>query len=520
MDSEKVVRAMARWWQTVSQEDGDPNSHNPMLYDPLQDGVVKTSKTRQYLAALIICLGAVAAGTALAWTSPVLPKITANVNNTAITNSTIGNSTIGNLTIANGTVPTPLPSDDRLQLTVDQTTWVSSLLAIGAFLGALPTGYIADTIGRRYTAMVMDVPFILAWISISFAQSAGWLYVGRFLIGISTGSFCVVAPMYISEIAETSIRGTLGTLFQLLLTIGILLVYLVGSMVTWQTLSMLCLLIPIALFCGLLILPETPVYLLKKGRRSEAALSLKWLWGRYCDSRSAIQVIQNDLDQTVADASVMDLFSNRGSRNGLVISALLMVFQQFSGINAVIFYTESIFQSAGTSLNASLCSIIVGVVQVFMTLASSLLIEKAGRKILLIFSSTVMTICLAMLGAYFNMSNSGKDVSAIGWLPLLCVVLFIISFSVGYGPIPWLMMGELFLPDVKGIAVSLTVMLNWLCVFVVTKCFSSMNESLGSDVTFWFFGAWMAIATLYVAIAVQETKGKSASQIQNWLSGR
>ncbi|KAH8361710.1 hypothetical protein KR200_009121 [Drosophila serrata] len=504
MDSEKVVRAMARWWQTVSQEDGDPNSHNPMLYDPLQDGVVKTSKTRQYLAALIICLGAVAAGTALAWTSPVLPKITANANSTAITNSTIGNSTISNSTIANSTI----------------ATWVSSLLAIGAFLGALPTGYIADTIGRRYTAMVMDVPFILAWISISFAQSAGWLYVGRFLIGISTGSFCVVAPMYISEIAETSIRGTLGTLFQLLLTIGILLVYLVGSMVTWQTLSMICLLIPIALFCGLLILPETPVYLLKKGRRSEAALSLKWLWGRYCDSRSAIQVIQNDLDQTVADASVMDLFSNRGSRKGLVISALLMVFQQFSGINAVIFYTESIFQSAGTSLNASLCSIIVGVVQVFMTLASSLLIEKAGRKILLIFSSTVMTICLAMLGAYFNMSNSGKDVSSIGWLPLLCVVLFIISFSVGYGPIPWLMMGELFLPDVKGIAVSLTVMLNWLCVFVVTKCFSSMNDALGSDVTFWFFGAWMTLATIYVAIAVQETKGKSASQIQNWLNGR
>lgn len=257
-----------------------------------------------------------------------------------------------------------------------------------------------------------------------------------------------------------------------------------------------------------------------QGRRSEAALSLKWLWGRYCDSRSAIQVIQNDLDQTGTDASVMDLFRNRGSRNGLIISALLMVFQQFSGINAVIFYTVPIFQSAGSTLDASLCSIVVGVVQVIMTLTSSLLIEKAGRKILLLFSSTVMTICLAMLGAYYNMKDGGKDLSAIGWLPLLCVTFFIISFSVGYGPIPWLMMGELFLPDVKGTAVSLTVMLNWLCVFVVTKCFSSMNSSLGSDVTFWFFATWMTVATIYVALAVQETKGKSASQIQTWLSGR
>ncbi|KAH8277048.1 hypothetical protein KR026_004346 [Drosophila bipectinata] len=515
MDSEKVVRAMARWWQTVSQEDGEGNAHNPMLYDPLQDGVVKTSKGRQYLAALIICLGAVSAGTALAWTSPVLPQITPDKSNNSTnanstTNNLLGNSSIVNA-IANGTDSTV----DRIIL----KTWVSSLLAIGAFFGALPTGYIADTIGRRYTAMVMDVPFILAWISLGFAQSVGWLYVGRFLIGVATGSFCVVAPMYISEIAETSIRGTLGTLFQLLLTIGILFIYLIGSLISWHNLSLLCLIFPVLLLAGLFILPETPVYLLKKGRRSEAALSLKWLWGRYCDSRSAIQIIQNDLDQAGADASILDLFSSRGSRNGLIISVLLMVFQQFSGINAVIFFTESIFKSSGSTLDSSVCSIIVGVVQVIMTLCSSLLIERAGRKMLLLFSSTVMCICLAILGAYYNMLESKKDVSSIGWLPLFCVAFFIISFSVGYGPIPWLMMGELFLPDAKGKAVSLTVMFNWVCVFAVTKCFASMNASFGSDVTFWFFATCMAVATLYVALAVRETKGKTAGQIQDWLSG-
>ncbi|KPU80444.1 uncharacterized protein Dana_GF16361, isoform B [Drosophila ananassae] len=520
MDSEKVVRAMARWWQTVSQEDGEGNAHNPMLYDPLQDGVVKTSKGRQYLAALIICLGAVSAGTALAWTSPVIPQITPDKSS----NSTNGNSTLNNLLGSNSTIVNAIANgtsstDDRILLTVSEETWVSSLLAIGAFFGALPTGYIADTIGRRYTAMVMDVPFILAWISLGFAQSVGWLYLGRFLIGISTGSFCVVAPMYISEIAETSIRGTLGTLFQLLLTIGILFIYLIGSLISWQTLSLLCLVFPVLLLAGLFILPETPVYLLKKGRRSEAALSLKWLWGRYCDSRSAIQIIQNDLDQAGSDASIMDLFSSRGSRNGLIISILLMVFQQFSGINAVIFFTESIFNSAGSTLNSSLCSIIVGVVQVIMTLCSSLLIERAGRKMLLLFSSTVMSICLAILGAYYNMKDNHKDVSSIGWLPLFCVAFFIISFSVGYGPIPWLMMGELFLPDAKGKAVSLTVMFNWVCVFVVTKCFGMMNTTLGSDITFWFFATWMAVATVYVALAVRETKGKTAGQIQDWLSG-
>ncbi|XP_017082311.1 facilitated trehalose transporter Tret1-2 homolog isoform X2 [Drosophila eugracilis] len=489
---------------TVSQEDGD--SRNPITYDLLQEGVSKTSKTRQYVAAMIICLGAVAAGTALSWTAPVFDQISA------------GNVTT-NETSSSSNISTSTSTENDIRLTESQKTWVSSMLPIGALLGSLPSGYIADTIGRRYTAMVMDVPFILAWISISFANSVGWLYLGRFLIGISTGSFCVVAPMYISEIAETSIRGSLGTLFQLLLTIGILFIYVVGSLVTWRTLSMLCLAIPIFLLIGLLFLPETPVYLLKRGKRSEANRALKWLWGDYCNTNSAIQVIQNDLDQTGADASIMDLFSNRASRKGMIISVLLMFFQQFSGINAVIFFMNDIFKSSNSTLDASTCTIIVGVVQVIMTLCSSLLIEKAGRKILLLFSSTVMTVCLVMLGAFNTLQRHTEISKSIGWLPLACVVLFIVSFSVGYGPIPWMMMGELFMPDVKGTAVSLSVMANWICVFLVTWLFGLLKAG-GLDVPFWFFSGWMAVATAYVAIALQETKGKSVSQIQNWLSGR
>lgn len=338
--------------------------------------------------------------------------------------------------------------------------------------------------------------------------------------GISTGSFCVVAPMYISEIAETNIRGTLGTFFQLSLTVGILLVYLIGSMVTWRTLSMLCLFLPIALFIAMFLLPETPTYLLKKGRRGDAALSLKWLWGKYCDSRSAIQIIQADLDSSSGDASLSDLFNQKANLKGIMISLALMLFQQFSGINAVIFYTVPIFKAAGSSLDPDVCSIIVGFVQVVMTFASSLLIDRAGRKILLIFSSTVMAICLAILGYYFDMKAEGKDVSHIGWLPLLCVVMFIVTFSVGYGPIPWLMMGELFLPDIKAIAISVSVMFNWAMVFVVTKSFDSMMENWGSDMTFWFFAACMVVGTYFVHKVVFETKGRSAGQIQMLLEGR
>lgn len=196
-----------------------------------------------------------------------------------------------------------------------------------------------------------------------------------------------------------------------------------------------------------------------------------------------------------------------------------MLFQQISGINAIIFYTMQIFKSAGSTMDPSLCTIIVGVVQVLMTFGSTLLIDKAGRRILLLQSSVVMGICLAIVGIFYHLKDNGSDVSSIGWLPLVALVLYIVSFSLGFGPIPWMMMGELFASDVKGIASSIAVMFNWTLVFIVTKCFGLMNDGLGGDVTFWIFAACMVAATLFVAIVVPETKGKSSAEIQAILSG-
>lgn len=344
--------------------------------------------------------------------------------------------------------------------------------------------------------------------------------------------------MYISEIAETNIRGQLGTFFQLSLTIGILITNFVGALVDWVALSTICLLFPAILLIAMFFLPETPTYLIKKvcclraifghcyynfslfqGRRGDAGLSLKWLWGRECDTRSTLQFLQTELESSAGNVRVSDLFTIKANRVGMMISLSLMAFQQLSGINAVIFYTVPIFKSAGSTMDASVCGIIVSAVQVLMTFGSSLLIERAGRKVLLLISSAVMGFCLFVLGVYFHLKDNGHNVAFIGWIPLLSVILFIITFSIGFGPIPWLMMGELFLPDYKGVASSLSVTFNWVGVFVVTKCFSKMVESWGSDITFWFFGVCMVAGTAFVATKVFETKGKNSTQIQILLSG-
>uniref|UniRef100_A0A2M4A0Z4 Facilitated trehalose transporter Tret1 n=1 Tax=Anopheles triannulatus TaxID=58253 RepID=A0A2M4A0Z4_9DIPT len=474
-----------------------PGVTNPMLYDAIPEGSGTITKRNQFIAALGICMAAVSGGTALAWTSPVLPQ----------------------LTPANDSDPSAFEGE-RFLLTSDEGTWVGSFLAVGAFFGALPAGFLAEKIGRKYTTMSLAVPYLISWALIVFAANAGMLYAGRLIIGIATGGSCVVAPMFISEIAETSIRGALGAFFQLHLTVGILFIYAVGSYTHWITLSTLCAIFPVLLIVAMFIVPESPVYLVKTGRRIDAGVALKWFWGRDADTQSALQTIQSDLDAASGNAKLSDLFTNSTNRAALFISLLLMFFQQFSGINAVIFYTAPIFKSAGSTMDPAICSIVVGVVQVVMTLASSVLIDKAGRRILLLQSSFIMGSCLVVLGIYFKLQNDKVDVSNIGWLPLASVVLFIVSFSLGFGPIPWMMMGELCAPDIKGLASALAVMFNWTLVFLVTKSFGIMQDLLGSDWTFWFFGAWMAVCTVYVFIKVPETKGKTNAQIQAILSGK
>lgn len=165
-------------------------------------------------------------------------------------------------------------------------------------------------------------------------------------------------------------------------------------------------------------------------------------------------------------------------------------------------------------------TIIIGIMQVVATLVSTLVVDHWGRKKLLLVSDFVMAICTITLGAYFHMLESDKDsVTHLGWLPVTALCVFIITFSLGFGPVPWLMLGEIFSPDVKGLAGSLAGTLNWLLAFLVTKTFTNLTAALNKSGTFWLFSGFSVVGTVFVFFVVLETKGKSLSQIQKELSG-
>ncbi|KAK0183248.1 hypothetical protein PV327_001307 [Microctonus hyperodae] len=448
----------------------------------------ESKKLWQYLAACSASLLAVGVGTALAWTSPVLPK----------------------LAVKGSWFP----------VTSDEGSWVSSLLAIGAIAGALPAGTLADKLGRKKSLLSLAGPFVLSWILIIIARWVWVLYLARFIVGISVGASCVIVPTYIAEIASASARGTLGAMFQLLMAFGIVLTFVLGSLVSYTVLGILCALVEVAFIATFIWMPESPSWLVGQGKKPEASLALEVFRGKNYDASAELSEMQASVeDSSTKKNSIFDLIKTSGSRKAVLASFGAMAFQQLSGINAVIFYTVTIFKAAGSNLDADLAAIIVALVQAVMAAVAALIVDRAGRKPLLIFSSSFMAISLVALGLYFKLKDDGKDVSNIGWLPLVSLTFYMIAFSIGLGPIPWMLMGELFTTETKAVASGLAVMLNWFLVFLVTKTFPSMQDSLGAAVTFWIFAGIMAFATVFEYLFIPETKGKTLQEIQNELNG-
>ncbi|KAI5713731.1 hypothetical protein M8J76_004443 [Diaphorina citri] len=360
----------------------------------------KAKRITQYMAALTATIGGFIMGTILGWTSPAGDRLIAGEYPFLVTESDL--------------------------------SFIGSSMALGAVFGSPVVGNLVDTVGRKNTMLLLAVPTLVGWGLITWSQSVIMFCAGRLLTGFGGGSFAVVVPMYTAEIAETEIRGTLGTYFQLQCTAGILFVYAVGSWASVYGLSIICALLPIFFVGLMLLMPESPQFHLKKNRVKQAKESLQWFRGSEYDIDSEITDMQNSLEKERSDkVPLMQAFSTPAAKRGLLIGLGVMFIQQFGGINAVVFYTVKIFKDAGSSLNPNLCTIIVGTIMMVTTWIATMIVDRLGRRILLLVSAVIMALSTLTMGYYFYLKNSGSDVSNIGWLPLGSLCVFIIVFSLG-----------------------------------------------------------------------------------------
>ncbi|XP_073839129.1 solute carrier family 2 member nebulosa isoform X2 [Musca autumnalis] len=443
----------------------------------------------QYIAALSAAGGAFAAGTLLGWTSPA---------------------------------QVPL-RDGEYGFPVSESafSWVGSAMTLGAAFICIPIGFLINLIGRKLTMLLLVLPFTLGWCLLIWAQNVEMMYAARFLLGISGGAFCVTAPMYTGEIAQKEIRGTLGSFFQLMITAGILFVYAIGAGLDVFWMSVVCGLLPLVFGAIFVFMPESPTYLVSKNKNESAIKSIQWLRGKEYDYKVEIEELK-ETERKIKEnpVSIGSALTRRVTIKALCISLGLMFFQQLCGINAVIFYSTDIFRDADTGIDANLSTIVVGIMQVIATFVSVMVVDKLGRRLLLLASASVMALSTIAMGVYFYMKENGDSVESLGWLPVCSLCVFIIMFSIGFGPVPWLMMGELFASDIKGVAGSIAGTSNWVLAFIVTKTFVNLKEALGSGPTFWLFAGITIVGAVFVFVFVPETKGKSLNEIQMELEGK
>ncbi|XP_045475248.1 sugar transporter ERD6-like 7 [Harmonia axyridis] len=467
----------------------------------------KSTKTVQYAATISVCFAALSAGTVLAWSSPAISELGIPKS----LNSTTEDDIMKNIT-RNG-----------IRLTKKEEALLGSVLNLGALIYAIPTGYIADKWGRKMAIYLSAFSFLLGWFLIVIAKNVTTLLIARFFSGMGLGAICVVAPMYVGEIAENSLRATLSSYFQIFLSLGIFVTFVVGAITDYVTMSLILAIFPIILLITFPLMPESHVHLVKVRKINEAEKSLIRFRGnkRGYDINGEMEIIRQEVKKSSNNSgSITDIVSNKPNRNAMVAVLGMLIFQQMCGINAITFYTEQIFAEADAGVDPSLGAIIMGALQFVGGYLGMVLIEKAGRKFFLILSSIGMMLGLCVLSVFFHFQHLKYNVSSFEFIPVICAALFILSFTMAYGSIPYMMMHELLSPEIRAIGSGIAIVACWVTSFLITYAFPLALVSIGNYMTFYILTAVNALAIIFVIFFVPETRGRTLIEIQEVLANQ
>lgn len=409
----------------------------------------------------------------------------------------------------------------HFQLEPLELGWVVGSALVGCVIGAAVAGKLTDWFGRRFVLAGSAFLFLASGIWCYLAPTVQELVAARVLGGVGVGFASLLVPVYIAELAPPRNRGALVSLNQVAILIGMVLSYVANAWIgaggdavwlahTGWRLMLGAEAVPALIFLVLsLIVPESPRWLLKQGRTENARTVLERLHGTRT-AHAELAEIRNAIVHE--EGSVSELF-RRGRRGVLIMAMVLALFQAITGINIVMYYAPTIFTSAGIGTGAALShSVIIGLVMLVFTVGSMFLVDRAGRRPIMLFAAAGMGVSLTLLGLMFAGASSD------GWWLLLWTLTYVSSFSIGMGGIYWVVVSEIFPTRVRGAAASLSVVFLWGGNYLVSQFFPAMLAALKGNV-FYFFALMCALCFAFILVFVPETKGKTLEKIETELFG-
>ncbi|XP_023296253.2 facilitated trehalose transporter Tret1-like [Lucilia cuprina] len=456
------------------------------------NGVFNVDYRRQLLASISATIMSLLHGIGLGWLSPMLPKLQS-------------------------------PEETPFNFVVDihESSWIGAAICIGGVLGNLLFLSILDRFGRKIAMYGLAFPHMCLWLFIYFAHSIELLYAARIFGGLTGGGIYIVIPIFISEISDPSIRGRLTSLFALTLNLGVLIGYILSSYVPYHIIPWLVLPVPVMYLIIATYFPETPQYLLRKGHEEEARKSFMF-YKNNIDQRGAAERItaQNQFEElkiaithqeSKSEKLTLDDIFNRKALKIICTGIVLMILNIFCGSFALINYMSSIFTATKTEMHPDINTIIIGCVQVFGTYTATILVDRFGRKILMIVSTSGMGMGMAAFGMYaFFAEETDVDLTPYSsWLPLLLMALIIFLANVGIISVTFVVLVEILPPKIRSIGSSFCLALLSLFALALLRFFPVAMYSFGLSATMWFCATVCAFGLFYISVFLEETKGKS-----------
>ncbi|WP_461534101.1 sugar porter family MFS transporter [Sinomicrobium sp.] len=413
--------------------------------------------------------------------------------------------------------------EEKFALSPALVGWAASSAIWGCILGAAVAGYISDRYGRKTILITAGVFFFVSALGSALAVDLTTFVLARFVGGIGVGAASMLSPLYISEVSPAASRGRLVSVYQLAIVFGINIIYIINYLITisgsnawnveygWRYMLGSEVVPSILFFALLFTVPESPRWLMKKGREQKAGEILRRINGEQADLIQ--EEIRNTLD--VETGKWSDLLG-KGLRLALVVGVVLALFSQITGINAVIYFAPEIFKSIGFAVESAFYqTIFIGLINTAFTFVALWLIDRIGRRKLLLWGVSGMVFCLCAIGICFHF-----EITKGPWL-ILFVLGFIACFASSLGPIPWVILSEIFPTKIRGIAMSLCTFMLWIGVIFITQFTPLMLDELGGAYTFWIFMINALILLLFTWKFIPETKGKSLEQIEkDWIKTR